>query len=110
MIFSMTINNFFFTMAGILLVAGILVMIVGIVVMVSKVVGREINAIATQTSKLAQKGLSDDLSGLVGNAANLIDALNQLTRTNAGVGIFLVIVGFALIGCAYALVRNLIGS
>jgi hypothetical protein len=66
--------------------------------------GKELNTIAEQTAKLAQKGITEDVAGLVGNARTLIEALNQMVKTTAGVGIFLILLGFALLGAAYALV------
>ena len=50
-----------------------------------------------QTAKLAQKGLAEDVAGLVGNAANLMDSMNQLTRTTRGVGVVLVLFGSLMI-------------
>ena len=34
-----------------------------------------------------------DVAGLVGNASSLLDAINKLVRTTAGVGVFLTIIG-----------------
>ena len=69
--------------------------------------GKELQTIADQTSKLAQKGITDDVAGLVGNARTLIEALNQMVKTTAGVGIFLVIIGFVLLAAAYGLVLQI---
>jgi hypothetical protein len=68
------------------------------------VVGDDVRTLATQTAKLAQKGITDDVSGLVGNASTLIDSLNGLTKTSAGLGMFLIFIGLALFGAAYALI------
>jgi len=64
----------------------------------------DIKEIAQETSELAQKGISDDLSGLVGNASSLVDALNQLVRTAAGIGSFLILMGFVSITISCLLV------
>lgn len=69
----------------------------GIFVLIRKTFSKEVEVIADQMTKLAQKGIADDVSGLVGNASSLIDSLNQLTKTASGIGIFLVIIGCGLI-------------
>jgi hypothetical protein len=80
---------------------------VGVFIMVKKLMGKELQNISEQTTKLAQKGITDDISGLVGNAGSLIDSLNNLTKTTAGVGIFIVLIAFLLLGAAYALVLRI---
>jgi len=60
-----------------------------------------------QTTKLAQKGITEDITGLVGNARTLIEALNDMVKTTAGVGVFLILLGIGLMGAAYALVLQI---
>ncbi len=105
--FSMTVNDFLLTMAICLLVGGMIMLGVGVLIMVKKLMGKELQNISEQTTKLAQKGITDDISGLVGNAGSLIESLNSLTKTTAGVGIFIVLVAFVLLGAAYALVLRI---
>ena len=107
MMFSMTINDFLLTMATVLLVCGVLVLGVGVVTLIGKFMGKELRTIADQTTKLAQKGITEDVAGLVGNARSLIEVLNQMVKTTAGIGIFLVILGIALLGSAYVLVSQI---
>lgn len=104
MFLSMSFNDFILTMAGCLLGLGVLILAIGIYVLISRVIGKEIKTIANQTSRLAQKGIAEDVAGLVGNASSLIEALNQLIKTSAGVGVFLVLVSFCLMAAAYGLV------
>lgn len=105
--FSMTVNDFLLTMAIALLVCGIGILGIGVFTLIGKLMGKDLTTIAEQTAKLAQKGITDDVAGLVGNARTLIEALNQMVKTTAGVGIFLVILGFSLLGTAYALVLQI---
>ncbi len=105
--FPLTIPDFVFTMAGGLFLMGLVSLAMGIYLLVAKVAGRDVRAIADQTTKLAQKGIAEDVSGLVGNASALIDALNQLIRTTAGIGMFLIFVSFILFGASYILVNQL---
>ena len=102
--FSMTVNDFLLTLATVLVVCGVIILGIGVFTLVKKLMGKELQTIADQTSKLAQKGITDDVAGLVGNARTLIEALNQMVKTTAGVGIFLVIIGFILLAAAYGLV------
>lgn len=79
----------------------------GIFVLISKTFSKEVEVIADQMTKLAQKGVADDVSGLVGNASSLIDSLNQLTKTASGIGIFLVLIGCGLIAAAGFLIFSM---
>lgn len=105
--FSMTVNDFLLTMASALLLCGVLVITVGVITLVSRLMGKELRTIADQTTKLAQKGITEDVSGLVGNARTLIEVLNQMVKTTSGIGAFLVLIGFVLLGAAYALVLQI---
>ncbi len=105
--FSMTVNDFLLSLATVLVVCGVIILGIGVFTLVKKLMGKELQTIADQTSKLAQKGITDDVAGLVGNARTLIEALNQMVKTTAGVGIFLVIIGFILLAAAYGLVLQI---
>lgn len=105
--FSMTINDFFLTMAAALLLCGVVILGIGVFTLIGKIMGKEMRTIADQTAKIAQKGITDDVAGLVGNARTLIEVLNQMVKTTAGVGIFLMVVGIGLLGAAYALVLQI---
>lgn len=103
----MTVNDFLLTMAALMMLMGVISFGIGVYIIVAKVVAGDIRSLATQTAKLAQKGITDDVSGLVGNASSLIDSLNGLTKTSAGLGMFLIFVGLALFGAAYALITKI---
>lgn len=105
--FSMTVNDFLLTMACALLLCGVVILGIGVYTLIGKIMGRELRTIADQTAKLAQKGLAEDVSGLVGNARSLIEVLNDMVKTTAGIGIFLVILGFLLMAAAYVLVLQI---
>jgi hypothetical protein len=103
----MTVNDFLLTMAALMMLMGVITFGIGVYIIVAKVVAGDVRSLATQTAKLAQKGITDDVSGLVGNASTLIDSLNGLTKTSAGLGMFLIFVGLALFGAAYALINKI---
>ncbi len=103
----MTVNDFLLTMACALLLCGVVILGTGVFTLIGKLMGKELRTIAEQTTKLAQKGITDDVAGLVGNARSLIEVLNQMVKTTAGIGIFLVLLGFSLLGAAYYLVLQI---
>jgi len=106
--FSLTIPDFILTMATAIFLMGLVSLAMGIYLLVSKVAGNDVRTIADQTTKLAQKGLAEDVAGLVGNASTLVDALNQLIRTAAGIGIFLIITSLILFGSAFYLAQQIL--
>ena len=76
----------------------------GVFILVRRAAGNGLRELSAQTAKLAQKGLAEDIAGLVGNASNLMDSMNQLTLTVRGVGIMLVLFGALMIAgaCVFA--------
>jgi uncharacterized protein YoxC len=74
--------------------------ILGIIVLTTRAVGSDVQTLAVQTSRLAQKGLAEDVAGLVGNASSLLEGINQLVKNTAGVGAFLTILGLLLMTAA----------
>lgn len=105
--FAMTISDFLLTMAVSLLGMGLLSITAGVVILVTKVAGKDLRTIADQTLRMAQKGIAEDVAGLVGNAGALIDALNTLVKSVAGVGVFLILMGFVLLAASYGLILQL---
>ena len=91
--------------AGSMAVLGIVSIAAGIFLLVVRSGGATVHSIASQATRLAQKGLAEEVAGLVGNASALVDALNQLVRTSAGVGIFLVLFGFIMLFASFWMVR-----
>ena len=105
--FSMTVNDFLLTMACALLLCGVVILGIGVYTLIGKIMGKELRTIADQTAKIAQKGITDEISGLVGNARSLIEVLNDMVKTTAGIGILLVVLGFLLMAAAYVLVLQI---
>ena len=99
--------EFQITMATVLFLLGMTVMVVSVFILTRQAIGRNIQTIAEQTTKLADKGITENIAGLVGNASSLINALHDLSKTNSGIGVFLVFLGIALLMTAYFISRNL---
>jgi type III secretory pathway component EscS len=70
--------------------------IAGILILTFRSSSNDLKELVVQTTHLAQKGITEDVAGLVGNATNLLDAMNQLVRTTRGVGILLMSAGVVL--------------
>ncbi len=87
----MTITLFF---------VGLGTFLIGIFMLALRTSDQELKSIVNQTAQLAQKGIAEDVAGLVGNASNLLDAMNQLIRTNAGIGVYITIIGMIIIAVA----------
>ena len=94
------------------LLIALLQVIFGIVFLVCglrKLIAREYTpaarALATQSARIGQKGLRDNVSVVSQTATQLLNAVNQLVKTAAGVGAFLVLVGLFFMIAAYWVVR-----
>jgi hypothetical protein len=87
------IHDILFIMAIILFALGLLSTIAGIIVLIFRAAGKDISTLAIQSTRLVQKGLAEDVAGLVGNASALLETVNQLVRTTAGIGVFLTVLG-----------------
>ncbi len=77
----MTVNDFLLTMAALMMLMGVITFGIGVYIIVAKVVAGDVRSLATQTAKLAQKGITDDVSGLVGNAS-ILDRQSQRPYEN----------------------------
>jgi len=85
---------------SLLFLIGMGTFIFGVFILAFRASSNDIKTLAAQTTRLAQKGLAEEVAGLVGNATSLVDAMNQLVRTTRGVGIFLMVMGMLMMGVA----------
>ncbi|MCS6908937.1 MAG: hypothetical protein RML93_13810 [Anaerolineales bacterium] len=88
---------------------GSLSILAGLILLINRAYSSELKTLAAQTSRLVQKGLAEDIAALIGQASTLLNAVNDLIRSTAGVGFTLILVGFVLLNTAafiaYQLVR-----
>jgi hypothetical protein len=101
MFLSLSVHDMFLTMGVILFGLGVLAIIIGVFILVSRIFGSDLKVIADQTTHLAQKGIAEEVAGLVGNATSLVTALNELVKTSSGIGMFLIITGMLLAFMSY---------
>jgi len=108
--FGFTLVEYLFIMALIVFLVGFCTFAIGVVILVKRSANRELNTLANQTAQIAQKGLTDGISGLLGNASTLITAMNDLVHTQNGVGSFLIIIGLLMVVASIALALFLSGK
>ncbi len=97
----LTPYNLIVFIVGVLFLVGLATFIAGILTLTLRSASSsDVKAIAAQTARLAQKGMAEEVAGLVGNASQLLDAMNQLVRTTRGVGMFLTILGMIIMAFA----------
>ena len=89
-------NQILMIMSVILFLMGAVCTFTGLIILTVRVNGKDVRTLAVQTTRLAQKGLAEDIAGLVGNASGLLGALNDLVRTTAGIGVFITVIGMVL--------------
>ncbi len=92
-------------MASGLFLIGLITVAIGVAILVIRSIGRETRAISKTFVQLTQKGIADDLSGLVDNASSLMAATTDLIQTSKGIGVFLIISGslFMVLGIVLTL-------
>ncbi|MEK6588616.1 MAG: hypothetical protein AABY97_07225 [Chloroflexota bacterium] len=88
-------------------VLGGMCVLLGAFVLVTRGYSRDIRALASQTARLGQKGMAEEVTGLVRSATELVGALNHLVKTASGAGLFLITFGMVMIGSAYWVVTQI---
>ncbi len=80
-------------MASGLFLIGLITFAIGVSILIIRTIGRDTRAISKSIVQMTQKGITDDLSGLVDNASSLMAATTNLIQTTKGIGVFLIISG-----------------
>ncbi len=83
-----------------LFLLGMATFIAGVLILTLRAANGDVKALAVQTTQLVQKGPAEEMVGLIGNATDLLDAMNQLVLTTRGIGIFLTIMGLGIMAFA----------
>jgi len=101
------IQNLQYTMLIGIFITGFGTFCAGVLTLLTGAWGKELRTTLEQTNRLAQKGLADEVSGLVGNASSLLATVNDLIRTRNGIGIILIITGGILmvVPCWFVLIK-----
>ncbi len=92
--------------AATLFVLGLISILLGIFVLMTRGYTGEVRTLAAHTAQIGQKGIGQDLTGVVQSASELVAAINQLVKTATGVGVFLTCTGLVMIVAAYLVVMQ----
>jgi hypothetical protein len=92
-------------MASGLFLIGLITFATGVAILVIRSIGKETRAVSKSLLHITEKGIADDLSGLVDNASSLMAATSNLIQTTKGIGVFLIISGsvFMILGIVLTL-------
>jgi hypothetical protein len=90
-----------------ILVCGVLCLLAGILILISRGFTKEMRVLAGTSTELSKRALNHDMTALVTSASEILDLINQMMKTAAGVGAFLILIGVCLMSVAYWLTSNL---
>ncbi|MEE9513198.1 MAG: hypothetical protein V3V46_03885, partial [Anaerolineales bacterium] len=82
----LTFSDVQILIAASIFILGFLLVLIGALVLVSRGYSREVRALAAHTARLGQKGIAQEVTGLVNSATELVASLNSLVRTASGIG------------------------
>ena len=94
-------SDFQIVIAVAMFIMGCMCILLGAFVLIGRGNSSEIKMLASNTARLAQKGLAEEVTGLVNSASALVASLNDLSRTSNGTGVFLLTLGLMMIGASY---------
>jgi hypothetical protein len=92
--------------AATLFVLGLICFLLGVFVLMTRGYTGEVRALAAQTAQIGQKGIGQDITGVVQSASELVAAINQRVKTATGVGVFLTCTGLLMVVAAYFVVTQ----
>lgn len=103
----LSFNDIQLLIAAAIFLLGFLLVLIGALVMVSRSYSREVRTLAAHTARLGQKGIAQDITGLVNSATELVASLNGLVKTASGIGLFLITLGIAMLAAAYWIIQQI---
>jgi len=103
----LTFSDVQILIAASIFILGFLLVLIGALVLVSRGYSREVRALAAHTARLGQKGLAQEVTGLVNSATELVASLNGLVRTASGIGILLISVGLGLMYSGFWIIQQI---
>lgn len=103
----LTFSDVQILIASSIFILGFLLVLIGALVLVSRGYSREMRALAAHTARLGQKGIAQEVTGLVTSATELVASLNGLVRTASGIGVLLISVGLGLMYAGYWVIQEI---
>ena len=80
---------------------GLFAIVSGLFILILGPYRKEAQILATQSARISQKGLTENITAVTQSATALIEAVNNLIRTSSGNAIVLILVGALCEGAAY---------
>ena len=91
--------------AALLVVIGFISLIIGLVILTKNSFSKDYDEVTEEVAKLAKKGLLTDVGGSLQSASFLVKEMNELLKTNRGIGLAMIIVGIILLAGGLALYK-----
>jgi len=99
--FPLNLSDFQIVIAVAVFILGCMCVLLGAFVLIGRGHTGDVKLLAAHTARLAQKGMAEEVTGLVSSASALVTSLNDLVRTSNGTGVFLITLGLMMIGASY---------
>jgi hypothetical protein len=97
----LSFSDFQIVIAVAVFILGCMCILLGAFVLIGRGQSSDVKLLAAHTARLAQKGMAEEVTGLVNSASALVSSLNDLVRTSNGTGVFLLTLGLMMIGASY---------
>jgi hypothetical protein len=85
----------------VLLGSGLICLLAGILIIIGRGFTREMRTLADTSTELGKRAINHDMTSLANSISEILAQVNQLMKTAAGTGAFLIVVGVALMAGAY---------
>jgi hypothetical protein len=92
----------------VLLGSGLLCLLAGLLTIISRGFTKEMRTLAGASTELSKRAINHDMTDLAASVSEILSQVNQLMKTAAGTGAFLIVIGVALMAGAYWLTSGLI--
>ena len=91
--------------AALLVVIGFISLIIGLIILTKNSFSKDYDEVTNEVAKLAKKGLLNDVGSSLQSASFLVKEMNELLKTNRGIGLAMIIVGIILLSGGLALYK-----
>jgi flagellar basal body-associated protein FliL len=92
----------------VLLGSGLVCLLAGILILIGRSFSGEMRTMAATSTELSKRAISHDMTSLASTTTDLLSTINDLMKTAAGTGAFLIVVGVVMMAAAYWLTNGLI--
>jgi hypothetical protein len=102
------LSDLLLSMSASTFLLGMVTFLIGVFILITRAAGQDFRSITDQTARLVQKGVADEIAGLIGNANTLLKTMSDMVRTVAGVGVFLTLTGTVMMASSLLILLRLI--